>query len=63
CDEAVDTAIHENSLNPEEMENAIKKKLIPTTMNMCKNAGAGFEHASAIVESIIHTVRVGTGQG
>lgn len=63
CDEAVDTAIHENSLNPEEMENAIRKKLIPSTMMMCKNAGAGFEHANSILESIIHTVRVGTGQG
>ena len=59
----MDTAVHENSLNPEDMESAIQKKLLPPTMKMCKEAGAGFEHAKSIVESILYIVRVGTGQG
>ena len=63
CDKAVDTAVHENSLNPQDMESAIQKKLLPPTMKMCKEAGAGFDHAKAIVSSIQHIVRVGTGQG
>ena len=63
CDQAVDIAIAENSLNPQDIENAIQKLLLPNAMTMCKSAGAGFEHAKAIVESIIHIVRVGTGQG
>jgi type I restriction enzyme R subunit len=54
ADRVVRNAIAENSLNPQNIESAIRKGLLPQLFSM-----VGLEHAKAIVEQVIQITRVG----
>jgi len=58
-DEAVHVSIAENSINPQNIEADIRKKLFPLIFRECKTAGGGMDQARNIVEMIVQIVRVG----
>lgn len=58
-DALVDTSIAEHSLNQQNLDADIRKKLLPIIFKECKALGFGMEHAKNIIERIIHIVRVG----
>jgi type I restriction enzyme R subunit len=58
-DEVVNTAVAEHSINPQNIEAAIRKELLPLIFRECKSIGAGMDQAKAIVEMIIQITRVG----
>lgn len=58
-DEVVNTAVAEHSINPQNIEAAIRKELLPLIFRECKSIGAGMDQAKAIVETIIQITRVG----
>ncbi|HEX7047669.1 MAG TPA: type I restriction endonuclease subunit R [Gammaproteobacteria bacterium] len=62
CDREVDQAVAENSVNPQNIDAAIRKKLLPLVFQQCKRAGAGIEQAKQIVEWIVQITRVGLGK-
>lgn len=57
-DKLVNTEIAENSINPQNLEAAIRKKLLPLMFNQCKTIGAELEQASEIVEWVIQITRI-----
>lgn len=57
-DRVVTDAIAENSLNPQNIEAAIRKALLPLLFSE-----AGLEHAKAITERVVEVVRVGLARG
>jgi len=58
-DEAVTTSVAENSINPQNIEADIRKKLLPMLFKECKLIGAGMNQAKAIVEWVVQITRVG----
>jgi type I restriction enzyme R subunit len=56
--ELVEIAIAENSINPQNLENDIGKKLLPILFTECKSIGSGMEQAKAIVEWVVQITRV-----
>ena len=58
-DQAVDASVEENSVNPPEIEAAIRKRLLPKIFQECKNHGYGIDPAKNIIEQIVQIVRVG----
>lgn len=58
-DEIVDTAVAENSINTQNIEADIRKKVLPLAFKECKSEGAGMDQAKAIVELIVQITRVG----
>lgn len=58
-DEVVDQAIAEHSINPENIEADIQKKLLPILYKECKNSGFGMVQTKEILKQIIQIVRVG----
>lgn len=58
-DEVVDQAVSENSINPQNIEADVRKKLLPIIFSECKGLGGGIDQAKRIVESIVQIVRVG----
>ena len=58
-DQAVTTSVTENSINPQNIEADIRKKLLPLMFNQCKAIGSGMNQAKKIVEMIIQITRVG----
>ncbi len=58
-DEVVSQSVAENSINPQNIEADIRKKLLPLIFAECKAFGAGMEHVKRIVESVVQIVRVG----
>ncbi len=58
-DEIVSTAVAEHSINPQNIEAEIRKKLLPLIFKECKDTGAGMDQAKAIVELIVQITRVG----
>lgn len=58
-DDVVNTAVAEHSINPQNIEAAIRKELLPLIFRECKSIGAGMNQAKAIVEMIIQITRVG----
>ncbi len=58
-DELVATAVAENSINPQNIETDIRKKLLPLIFAECKIIGAGMNQAKTIVEWIVQITRVG----
>lgn len=58
-DQAVETAVAENSINPQNIEADIRKKLLPRMFQECKAIGGGMDQAKKIVEMIVQITRVG----
>lgn len=57
-DAAVRDAVAENSLNPQNIEMAIRKALLPRLFNLI-----GLEKAKEVIELIIHITRIGLSRG
>ncbi|CBJ47564.1 putative type I restriction enzyme (partail), partial [Erwinia amylovora ATCC 49946] len=47
------------SVNPQNMEADIRKKLLPMMFKKCKAIGGGMEQAKRIVETMVQITRVG----
>lgn len=58
-DQAVDISVAENSINPQNIETDIRKKLLPMMFKECKAIGGGMDQAKKIVEMIVQITRVG----
>src|SRR5690554_6099586 len=58
-DQAVETSVAENSINPQNIEADIRKKLLPRMFRECKAIGGGMDQAKKIVEMIVQITRVG----
>ena len=58
-DELVSVAVAENSINPQNIEAEIRKKLLPLIFKKCKAIGEGMNQAKGIVELIVQITRVG----
>ncbi|MEA3545857.1 MAG: type I restriction endonuclease subunit R [Thermodesulfobacteriota bacterium] len=58
-DELVTTAVAENSINPQNIEADIRKKLLPLIFRESKIVGAGMDQAKGIVEMVVQITRVG----
>lgn len=58
-DESVTTSVAENSINPQNIEADIRKKLLPRMFQECKAIGGGMDQAKKIVEMIVQITRVG----
>ncbi|MDH0450848.1 type I restriction endonuclease subunit R [Shewanella sp. GD04112] len=58
-DQAVETSVAENSINPLNIEADIRKKLLPRMFQECKGIGGGMDQAKKIVEMIVQITRVG----
>lgn len=58
-DKLVETAVAENSINSQNIEADIRKKLLPLVFKECKAVGAGMDQAKGIVELVIQITRVG----
>jgi type I restriction enzyme R subunit len=61
-DNLVTTAVAEHSINPQNIEAEIRKKLLPNMFKACKNVGAGMDQAKAIVDLVVQITRVGLNQ-
>lgn len=62
-DTAVDKAVSEHSINPQNIEAEIRKALLPRMYQTCKSVGGGMEQAKRIVETVVHITRVGLNKG
>ncbi|PJX57330.1 MULTISPECIES: type I restriction endonuclease subunit R [unclassified Klebsiella] len=58
-DRSVETSVAENSINPQNIEADIRKKLLPLMFKECKAIGGGMGQAKRIVEMIVQITRVG----
>ncbi|PCI94118.1 DEAD/DEAH box helicase, partial [Candidatus Aerophobetes bacterium] len=58
-DEIITNAIAEYSINPQNIETEIRKKLLPMIFGECKKVGSGMDQAKAMIERIVQIVRVG----
>ncbi|MAY36435.1 MAG: DEAD/DEAH box helicase [Spongiibacteraceae bacterium] len=58
-DKSVEASVAENSINPQNIEADIRKKLLPMMFKECKAIGAGMDQAKKIVEMIVQITRVG----
>ncbi len=56
-DEAVKTAVAENSINPQNIEANIRTKLLPRMFQECKAIGSGMDQARKIVEMVVQITR------
>ena len=58
-DSIVSQSVAENSINPNNIEADIRKKLLPKLFAECKAVGGGIDQVKKIVEAIVQVVRVG----
>jgi type I restriction enzyme R subunit len=58
-DGSVMSSVAENSINPQNIEADIRKKLLPQMFRECKSIGGGMDQAKKIVEMIVQITRVG----
>ncbi|ENM3935403.1 type I restriction endonuclease subunit R [Vibrio cholerae] len=58
-DQAVETSVAENSINPQNIEADIRKKLLPRMFQECRAIGGGMDQAKKIVEMVVQITRVG----
>lgn len=58
-DRSVEISVAENSINPQNIEADIRKKLLPLMFKECKAIGGGMDQAKKIVEMIVQITRVG----
>ncbi|QWT39182.1 type I restriction endonuclease subunit R [Dickeya dadantii] len=59
----VDISVAENSINPQNIEADIRKKLLPMLFKECKAIGGGMDQAKKMVEMIVQITRVGLSGG
>lgn len=62
-DKIVEKAVAEYSINPQNIEAEIRKKLLPMMFTEIKTIGYGMDQAKAIVEYIVQITRVGFSGG
>ncbi|HEC58915.1 hypothetical protein LCGC14_0896700 [marine sediment metagenome] len=62
-DELVEKAVAEYSINPQNIEAEIRKKLLPMMFTEIKAIGYGMDQAKAIVEYVVQITRVGFSGG
>ncbi|MEQ9849422.1 type I restriction endonuclease subunit R [Pectobacterium brasiliense] len=62
-DQLVDISVAENSINPQNIEADIRKKLLPMLFKECKAIGGGMDQAKKMVEMIVQITRVGLSGG
>jgi len=62
-DQSVTNSVAENSINPQNIEADIRKKLLPRMFQECKSVGGGMDQAKQIVEMIVQITRVGLNGG
>lgn len=58
-DEAVTSSVAEHSINPQNIEADIRKKLLPRIFQECKAIGGGMDQARKIVEMVVQITRLG----
>lgn len=58
-DQSVDMAVTENSINPQNIEADIRKRLLPRMFQECKAIGGGMDQAKKVVELVVQITRVG----
>lgn len=58
-DRTVETSVAEHSINPQNIEADIRKKLLPRMFQECKAIGGGMDQAKNIVEMVVQITRVG----
>lgn len=58
-DEAIDSSVAEHSVNPQNIETDIRKKLLPLLFQECKAIGYGMDQTKNMIEMIVQIVRVG----
>ena len=58
-DQMVDVSVAENSINPQNIEADIRKKLLPLMFKECKTIGGGMDQAKKVVEMVVQITRVG----
>jgi type I restriction enzyme R subunit len=58
-DEIITNAVAEHSINPQNIEAEIRKKLLPMIFAECKKIGSGMDQAKAMIERIVQVVREG----
>ncbi|SEI71371.1 type I restriction enzyme, R subunit [Allopseudospirillum japonicum] len=58
-DQTVETSVAEHSINPQNIEADIRKKLLPRMFQECKAIGGGMGQAKKLVEMIVQITRVG----
>ncbi|MBM94483.1 MAG: DEAD/DEAH box helicase [Oceanospirillaceae bacterium] len=61
-DDAVTQSVAENSINPQNIEADIRKKLLPMMFKEAKGVGAGMDQAKKLVEKVVQITRVGLGK-
>lgn len=59
-DNSVTQSEAENSINPQNIEADIRKKLLPQMFGLSKSVGGGMEQAKAMVEMIVQITRIGS---
>jgi len=62
-DDVVEKAVAENSINPQNIESAIRKALLPKLFGVCKANGGGTQQATKIIEWVVQITRVGLAKG
>lgn len=62
-DQLVDVSVAEHSINPQNIEADIRKKLLPMLFKECKAIGGGMDQAKKMVEMIVQITRVGLSGG
>lgn len=58
-DKSVEESVMVHSINPQNIEADIRKKILPMMFKECKSIGGGIEQANKIVEMIVQVTRVG----
>ena len=58
-DAAITLAVAENSINPQNIEADIRKKLLPMMFQACRSIGGGVDQAKIMVEMVVQVVRLG----
>ncbi len=58
-DDIITNAVAEHSINPQNIEAEIRKKLLPLIFAECKEIGSGMDQAKAMIERIVQVVREG----
>jgi type I restriction enzyme R subunit len=58
-DAQVEQSVAEHSINPQNIEADIRKKLLPLLFKECKAIGGGMDQAKVMVERVVQIVRVG----
>ena len=62
-DQSVENSVAEHSINPQNIEADIRKKLLPRMFQECKAIGAGMDQAKKIVEMVVQITRIGINRG